>query len=212
MTTIITRLYAAEAHALAAIEALKHKFGDDAITLVTPKSGKGADIKAQFVKGGVKSSHAEAYAAKVAQGNAAVTVRAAWGLANEAKKRLEAHKPIEAVETYIGHEGWNAPAPFSALLGMPTIEDFKSDVTLAHDPAPISDLLKLPTLSNMKPMATLLDQAAPYSDLAKVPTISRAAPFSKLMNAKPSAVLASNCASPLSDMFFLPVIIRDWRD
>jgi hypothetical protein len=212
MTTIITRLYAAEAHAHAAVDALKQKFGSDVIGLVTSRTGGGASIQALLVKNGVTSSQAAAYAQKVAQGGAVVTVKAAWGLANDAIKHLDAHKPIEAAECYIGHEGWNAPAPFSALLGMPTIEEFKSDVTLAHDPAPISDLIGLPTLSNMKPMATLIDQAAPYSDLAKFPTISRMKPFSKLLDSKPSAVLASDCASPLSDMFFLPVLLRDWRD
>jgi hypothetical protein len=34
-------------------------------------------------------------------------------------------------------------------------------------------------------------------------------PFSKLLEGKGQAVLATNVASPLSDMFFLPVLLRD---
>jgi nucleoid-associated protein YgaU len=209
MPTIITRLYAAEEHALGAVNALKQKFEDHEISLVTSKSGK--DIEGLVAKAGVKKPQAAAFVDGVRKGGAVVTVRAAWGFAQDANKRLDAYKPIKAAEHHVGTDGWHDPAPLSALLHLPAIENFKSDIDLPEGASPLSDLLKLPTLSNLKPNATLLNQAAPYSDLAKWPTVADLKPFSSLMETKSRVVLAANCPSPLSDLFFLPVIVRDWR-
>jgi hypothetical protein len=210
MPTIITRLFAAEEHAVAAIKALKSKFSDDAISCVTPKNSRGANVEDLLVKGGVKKSHAPAYAAAVRKGGAVVTVRADFGLAKEATKHLDANKPIVAnnTEHTVKLGGWHSPSPFSDLMGWPTLERFRSALVLHDDPAPYSRLANLPVLSDLKPSATLLDQAAPYSDAAQWPTISRAKPSAKLIETKSFTVLFHH-ASPLSDLFFLPVISRD---
>ena len=186
MPTIVTRLFAAEEQALAALATLKHKFADHEINLVTPASAENADLEALIVKGGVKQVHAPAYAEAVRQGGVVVTVRAAWGLANELIGRLDAHNPLAPVVDETEHSvrtpGWNNPTPFSDFLGLPVLEEFKSDIVLVDHPAPLSDLLKIPVLLHTKPMATLLDIG----------------PFSTLMNNP----------TPLSDMLKLPVLLK----
>jgi hypothetical protein len=197
MTTIITRLYAAEKQAIAAVSALKFK--DDQVSLVA--GHRDAEIETLLGKAGVWKSQFPEYAGKIRKGGAAVTVRAQWGTALAAIQSLDAHEPIDGAERLAG---WNDPAPFSALIGFPVLEKFSAYVVLLHDAAPFSHLLKLPVLSNLKPWARLLDAPSPLSDLLRLPTISWAKPFSSLL---PDDYPA-NVAAPLSNLLKLPVLLN----
>jgi hypothetical protein len=186
----MTRLYAAEEQALAAAEALKPKFGAHEINLVTAASGD--DAKDLIVKGGVSEEHAAAYAEKLKEGGAVLTVKAALFFAKDALKHLEANGPVETdiqSDRTVPAPGWHNPAPFSSMLGLATLEKFKSDLVLPHDPAPVSDLLKLPVLLNLPPMAKLINCPAPLSHALKLPTVIQMGPFSKLSDAKPRVTL-----------------------
>ena len=58
MTTIVTRLYAAEGKAVGAVEALKSKFGETEIGLLTSKSAQKGDIEALVARTGVPKAAA----------------------------------------------------------------------------------------------------------------------------------------------------------
>jgi hypothetical protein len=213
MTTIITRLYAAEEHAVSALEALKHKFNETEINLVTPKSGKAADIEDLIVKGGARRFEAVALAEKVRQGGSLVTVRAPWGFAQDAISALEKHGPVDAGldvgERHI-RPGWHVAALISPLLGLPLLEKFKSSVFLVKDPAPYSTFARVPTLLQLKTTTALLNNPTPFSSLQGLATISRAKPFSGLVKSDRSyANLATKAAAPLSQLFFIPVLTKE---
>ena len=215
MTTIITRLYASEDKALAAVSALKRRFGEDEINLVTPSSGKdAAALETAIAKGGVKPSAAAGYAEKVGQGNSLVTVQAGWGFANEAIATLDRAGPIGGdeggdVTSDVVLTGWNEAAPFSAYLGWPLLSEFKSGLVLKDDPAPFSRWAKWPVLDDRKPSAELLNNPTPFSDRLGQPTISQEPPFSTLAKSDKSTTKLINWATPFSDFCNLPVLLKD---
>jgi hypothetical protein len=184
MTTIINRIYAAEEQAVAAVNAVKHKFSAHEVNLVTPTSGHDGDIEAAAVKGGVRTDHAAVYADHIRQGGALVTVHAPWGFAKQTIKALDAHGPIDSGLDYTEHHavpGWHSAAPFSALLGLPAVSKFRSSLVLGKKSAPFSDSLKLPTLLNSKSSTNLSDNPAPFSSIFRFPTINRSQPYSTLV-------------------------------
>jgi hypothetical protein len=193
MTTIISRLYAAEEHAVAAVDALKLKFRDEHINLVTPTSSQDANIEDLAVKGGVSSSDAAVYADKVREGHSLVTVHAPWGFAKHAIKTLDTHGPVASGvrnPDYHYVPGWNEAAPFSAFFGQSVLAKSKSSFKLLDDPTPLSSIFKLATLLNSKSGLALWDKATPFSSLLGLPTISHAKPFSALAdNDKSGATL-----------------------
>jgi hypothetical protein len=213
MTTIITRLYAAEEQAVGAVSALKRKFGEGEINLVTPTGSHEADIEGLAVQGGVRRSDASVYAEKVRQGHSLVTVRAPWGFANEAIALLDAHGPVEAgVEQSeyhvvpVSHEA----SPFSDWLGWAVLTKFKSPIVLkTDDPAPFSAYLKQPTLSKSQSSTKLLNDAAPFSERLGQPTLKDEKPFSKLAENDKSQVTLIKDPAPLSGFFHLQVISED---
>ncbi|MTV33213.1 hypothetical protein GJ654_19720 [Rhodoblastus acidophilus] len=237
MPTIITRLFAAEEQALAAVDAVKHKFADREINLVTPASAESPDLEALIVKGGVKPEHAPAYAEAVRQGNFVLTLRTSWGIAKDVVARLGDHEPLAPIVAETEHTsyvtpGEDNPAPFSALLGLPVLEEFKSNIELVDHPAPLSDLLKLPVLSNIGPFSTLIhlgpfsgliNNPTPLSSALRLPvlvdfqamarnskpwaTLLHIGPFSTLLNIGPFSGLINN-PTPLSSALRLPVLIE----
>lgn len=213
MTTIITRLYAAEDKAFAAVSALKRRFGENEINIVTPTSGNAAEIEAKIAKGGVKPSAAAAYAEKVAQGHSLVTVRAVWGFAKEAIATLDRAGPIDGGngrgETSKQATGWNEASPFSAWLRLPVLTKFKSYFVLKNDPAAFSTWAKWPVLTDKKPSATLLNDPTPFSNKLGQPTLSRTPPFSSLAKNDKSQRKLISWAAPFSDFCNLPVLLND---
>jgi hypothetical protein len=206
VTTIITRLYASEDKALAAVSALKRRFGEDEINLVTPSSGKdAAALETAIAKGGVKPSAAAGYAEKVGQGNSLVTVQAGWGFANEAIATLDRAGPIGGdeggdVTSDVVLTGWNEAAPFSAYLGWPVLigggdKTFKN----WNEAAPFSKWLGWPLLSEFKSGLVLKDDPAPFSRWAKWPVLD---------DRKPSAELLNN-PTPFSDRLGQPTISQE---
>jgi hypothetical protein len=151
MTTIITRVYAAENKARAAVTALKAELSDDRITL--DKDGS------KFV----------------------VTVRAQFGQAVPAIELLDAQGPIggsEKTEVVKGRAHGpfssffdfpelmnlksttvllNEAAPFSKFWNQPLLVDLKSKTELLNQAAPLSTALSIPTISDSKPFSKLLD-------------------------------------------------------
>jgi hypothetical protein len=164
MTTIVTRVYADEKQARAAMNALKAEFVDERISMAKQTAG--------------------AYAGKYA-----VSVRAEWGFATSAMAILDAHKPIGGGETTEKPSNGRTSTAFSGFFDFPELMEIKSWVVLSHEPAPFSKLLNQPVLSDMKPKAELLDEAAPLSARMNFPTISRSKPFSGLINDKSNTVL-----------------------
>jgi hypothetical protein len=191
MTTIITRLYAAEERAVAAADALKQRFQADRINLVTPKSAQGADVAALAVKSGVTKADAAVFAEKVRQGHSFVTVSAPWSFAKGAIAILEKHGPVDAgLKSTDFHyvDGRHNAAPFSALLGQSVLAKSKSSIKLSDGPAVFSDIFKLPTLSNSKSSTALKNESTPFSSLLGLSTISRSKPFSSLVKDDRSGV------------------------
>jgi len=188
MPTIITRLFAAEDQALAALASIKHKFAEDEVNLVTPASAENPDLEALIVKGGVKPEHAAAYAEAVRGGSVVVTVKAAWGMAKDVIGSLEAQAPLAAVveetERSVAAPGWDNPTPLSSLLGLPVLEECKSKTVLVDQAAPLSNLLKLPVTFESKPWASLL-HIGPFSGLINNPApLSSALKLPVLLNTK----------------------------
>jgi hypothetical protein len=210
MTTIITRLYAAEEHASNAASALKRKFGADQVNLVTPTNSEGADVEALAVKGGVRPAHAAVYADKVQQGHSLVTVHAPWGFAQHVIDALESHGPVDAgvAETEYHQVPYEA-TPFSNALGWSVLTKFKSNVVLSNDPAPFSAFLKWPTLFPSKSSAKLVNGAAPFSKALNLPVLSDQKPFSTLVKDDKSHVTLSNEATPFSNFFHIKVLSDD---
>lgn len=209
MTTIITRLYAAEGKAVGAVEALKQKFAEGQISLVTSKGGQKADVEASIAKTGVPRAAAVVYAEGVRKGGALVTVRAPWGFAKEVIKHLDRHGPIDAgvpEAEYSIASGWHEAAPFSNWLGWPVLEKFRSSVRLVNDPAPLSSALRVETLLKSKSFTRLFKNPAPFSSILGVPAIDKSKPFSQLVRNDKSHVTLVKSAAPFSAAFLLPVL------
>ncbi|WP_294539880.1 hypothetical protein [uncultured Rhodoblastus sp.] len=182
MTTIITRLYAAEEHAVAAANALKERFRSEHINLVTRSSGQ--DPAAQVIKGGVHPSHAAIYADKIRQGHALVSVSAPWGFGKSALHALNSHGPVDSgiknPDFHYTTASTRDPSPFSDLIKQTVLAKSKSSIKLPENKS-LTSSFGFPTLSNSKSRTPLQDNAAPLSALAGLPTISRAKPFSSLV-------------------------------
>jgi hypothetical protein len=218
MTTIITRLYEVEDKAVSAASALKNKFGDNAIHLVSPTTAKGADIKASAVKSGIRASDAAAYAEKVKQGQSLVTVHAPWGTGREAIAILESHGGVDAgigePDVHVGATGGvalsNDATPFSDWLGWPVLAPFKVHIKLrSNDASPFSDYFKWPVLSDKKPTAKLVNDAAPFSKALNLAVLSDRPPFSTLVKDDRSQVTLSNDPTPFSRLLHLRVLVDD---
>lgn len=213
MTTFVTRLFAAEDKAVAAVSALKRQFLASEINLVTPASGKNAaDLEAAIVKGGVSPAAAAAYAAKVGKGNSLVTVAAAWGFANDAITALNRAGAIEGSEESsepAAAASLNEAAPFSKWLGLPVLSEFKSYVVLKNDPAPYSRLAKWAVLSTKKSTIELLNDSTPFSKKINQPVLSKEKPKATLAASDKSLTVLMNSATPFSDLFNLQVLAKD---
>jgi hypothetical protein len=149
MATIVTRIYAADKQASAAIAALKGKFAPDCIS---------------------KSSE---------KGKVAVSVRAEFGFAKVAAAILDAQKPIEGSECtqYESNPSpfsdlisantimkvkpsaklINDAAPFSKAAQIPLLSNMKPKVDLLNDPAPFSKNLGMALISKATPRVKLLE-------------------------------------------------------
>jgi hypothetical protein len=212
MSTIITRLYAAEGKAVGAVEALKGKFSEAEIGVLTSKSAQKADIEALVAKTGVPKDAAAIYAEGVRKGGALVTVLAPLGFAKQVIKHLDSHGPIEVdipVTEYSIKPGWHESAPFSEWLGWPVLEKFRSTVALEKDPAPLSGALRIETLLKSKSRTKLFNNPAIFSSLLGLPTLDKTEPFSVLVKNDKSHVELVKSSAPFSRAFFLPTI---WKN
>lgn len=184
MTTIYTRLYAAEEQAAGAADAAKRKFGTDAVTLTAPAKSKG-----QY----------------------SVSVKAPWGYGNEAISLLEKFEPVGAVDDAAEEaiSVSNEAAPFSAWLKWPVLQPSASAAQLSsNDAAPFSAWAKWPfVLKEFKTNVILSNDPTPFSTWAKwLPVLKASTPFSTLVpDDKSKAVLIKNPA-PFSEFFNLTVL------
>ena len=159
MTTIITRVYAYESQARAAVTALKAKYSADRIA-TDSKSVKGKTV---------------------------VTYRAEFGTARNAAKILDAHKPVSGSETTEANgPAGRATVGLSAFLDIPELFRYESRTELVKDtPTPLSSFFATPVLSDMKPNVKLMDDPTPLSRAFNLPLISKSKPNVKLLDWKP---------------------------
>lgn len=233
MSTIITRVFETEAQAMAAVTALRDRgFADDAILVSRPPAAGAAatqDVAAVLRQAGVSKPAAQACAQRLAQGGAAVTVRAVYGQGRTAIDTLAEAGGIDAgggdTVPYQSDSAaplssilslpvlWNNPAPFSSWLNFNTIsERQKGKARLMRQGAPFSEVFGVPTKSrNPAPFSSLLclrllsHKAAPFSAMLGMPTrATSAAPFSAMLGIR---TLSSNPA-PFSSLFGLPLLSR----
>lgn len=212
MTTIVTRLYAAEGKAVGAVEALKSKFSETEVGVLTSKSAQKGDIEALVARTGVPKDAATIFADGIRKGGALVTVRAPWGFAGKVIKHLDSHGPVEVdvpVTEYSIKPGWHESAPFSEWLGWPVLEKFRSTVALETNPAPLSGALRIETLLKSKSRTKLLNNPAIFSSLLGLPTLDKTEPFSVLVKNDKSHVELVKSSAPFSRAFFLPTI---WKN
>ncbi|MCW2273390.1 hypothetical protein GJ654_05895 [Rhodoblastus acidophilus] len=158
MTTLITRVYASESSARAAVTALKAKYDADRIAMDS-KSVKGKTV---------------------------VTFRAEFGTAVPAAKILDAHKPVsgsEATESN-GAKG-RGSVGLSRFLDLPELFRHETRTELINAPTAFSDAFALPVLSKMKPKVELMNDPTPLSRAFNLPVISNKKPDVKLLDWKP---------------------------
>jgi hypothetical protein len=209
MTTIVTRLYAAEGKAVGAVEALKSKFAETEIAVLTSKNAQKGDIEALVARTGVPKDAAAIFADGIRKGGALVTARVPWGFASKVIKHLDSHGPIEVnvpVTEYSINPGWHESAPFSEWLGWPVLEKFRSTVALEKNPAPLSGALRIETLLKSKSRTKLFNNPAIFSSLLGLPTLDKTEPFSVLVKNDKSHVKLVKGAAPFSTAFFVPTV------
>lgn len=226
MTTIVTRIYAAEQKAVAAADAAKRKFGENEVTLVAPNKDPKSDpaaIDEAIVKGGVAKVEAPAYAEQVREGKWVVTVKASWGFANEAVRILDKYEPFDAgitpVEQQAIHDRFDEAAPFSAWMGWAVLRPFNSNIQLTpfqsgikliNDPAPLSAWFKWDVLKPFKSTLVLSDDPTPLSNKLGIAVLTNSKSSATLaQDDKGKAKLLDNPA-PFSEYFNLPVLWKNF--
>jgi hypothetical protein len=160
MTTLITRVYASDSQARAAVTALKAaKYSADRIATDT-KSVKGKTV---------------------------VTFRAEFGTARAVAKILDAQKPVSGSETTEpnGPPG-RATVGLSAFLDIPELFRHNSRTELVDSPTPLSRFFATPVLSSKKPTVKLMDDPTPLSRAFNLPLLSNKKPDVKLLDWKPN--------------------------
>jgi hypothetical protein len=154
MSTPIVRLYADEAKARQALNALREeRFAKDDVNLLLPAQAAAADasdslesLVSAILGGNVARARAKTIADAVRGGQAMVVVRAAWGLAGAAIRVLDDHGPASNPLPQSGESvvGWDGAAPLSSALRMPTL--------MRRAPMPFSNLFGLEDLAPSKPI------------------------------------------------------------
>jgi len=158
MTTLITRVYASESSARAAVTAIKAKYAADRVAMD----------------------------GKAVKGKTVVTFLAEFGTAKAAAKILDAHKPVSGSEDTIpnGAPG-RGTVGLSGFLDIPELFRHKTRTELINDPTPFSKAFALPVLSDMKPKVQLLNDPTPLSRALNLPVLSKSKPDVKLLDWKP---------------------------
>jgi hypothetical protein len=195
MAQSIAALYSDQAHAEAALDELKrggHVVQSTAKLTSTPTDDT------ELIDGGIAKFDAPAFAEGLRNGGSIVTVQPLFGRGSATEKILDAHGPIyPGIRVNVEYiYNWNAPAPFSAFIGMQVLSD---------EPAPLSAKLGWRVLSDEPaPLSAkfgwrvLLDEPAPLSTKLKWPVLSdNPAPLSSKLGWR---VLSDN-PFPLSSKF-----------
>jgi hypothetical protein len=152
MSTPIVRLYADEAKARQALQALRNeRFAQDDVNLVlpaaaAPNASDSLESLVSAIVGGISRARASAIADAIRGGQAMVAVRAAWGLAGAAIRILDEHGPASDPLPQSSQPAldWDAVAPLSSALHMPTL--------MRNSPMPLSNLFGLEFLAASKPL------------------------------------------------------------
>jgi len=220
MSTTIIRLFESQEKAMNAVAALRKRFDDDAITVVSPAKRPPAvqgrpeapavDNAFEPLKAaGLSTAAATKCAEEVRRGRTAVVVRAPFGFAKGAAETLDEFAPVLADIRDETRSLDDDPAPLSEALGLPL---------LSNNPAPLSLMFGLRVLSrNQDSRIKLMSNPAPLSNVFRLPLLSRGlesrtrsfglpllssnpAPLSSLLGLK----LLSNEPAPLSSALGLP--------
>jgi hypothetical protein len=153
MSTPIVRLYADEAKARQALQALRdERFAQDDINLLLPAAAAAADASDSLeslvsaIVVGISRGRAKDIANAIRGGQSMVAVRAAWGLAGSAIRVLDAHGPASnpLPQESAPVLGWDNAAPLSSALRLPTL--------MRGAPMPFSNLFGVEDLAPSKPI------------------------------------------------------------
>jgi hypothetical protein len=211
MVQSIAALYSDHAHAQAAIDELKrggHIVESTAkVTDTAATHGESEhDLESALIAGGIGKHDATSFAEGIRGGGSLVTVEPLFGRGAKTIGILDAHGPIDpGIKVNVEYiHNWNAPAPFSAFIGMQVLLD---------EPAPLSAKLGWRVFSDEPaPLSAkfgwrvLLDEAAPLSNKLKWPVLTEeAAPLSGKLGWK---TLLDN-PTPLSSKFGWKVLKDD---
>lgn len=203
MTTLVTRHFATQDQANAAVAALRH---DEAFIYATISV---------IVSG---SPEAASYGSALAGGGAVVVVNAPFGFARAARFTLGRFGGTdigvadttdaktargELFSDFLGLPLLSKdPTPLSSFLGMETLDHKPtSDTQLVNNPAPLSSLFGLRVLSRRQTSSTkLVRSAAPFSRMLGLPTLTRR---------QTSRTKLINNPAPLSSFLRLKVLSDD---
>lgn len=212
MTTTITRMYATEAQAAAAVDQLKqNRSWRGTVTLVSLESLGGGDVPLERIanaieEAGLHRNQALTFAKAVKQGPALVTVIAPFGTAQLAQDVLEGFKPMAGAAARADHYSGATigPAPFSSLFNLPVLSRNPAPFSSFWNISPISSggtragrgwrntlSLPFPALSRKRgsflPFATLSRSSKPAASVSR--SRGPVLPFPTLLKHKPRSTL-----------------------
>jgi len=228
MTTYV-RIYKTEDGANAAIRRLARAgFRDNKVYLPSAAAGKEEETVQAAVEAGVlPASQSRICVQSLKEGESVVTTYAPFG---RGKAALGVMKGAGAVKSdVLERYSSDDPAPFSELLGIPTLTNVKPSAELlssnwsfssklglgllSKNPTPLSSMLGLPVVSKAKKnwklsfgLPLLSSSAAPLSSMFGLPTLSKT---QKDWRTSFGVPLLVNDPAPLSNLFGLKTIIRD---
>jgi len=159
----IVRMYSTAEDAAAAVTSLKEwGFTDDMISVV----GSGAHASDSAVVSALASAYVERnqakhYAAGIAQGQTAVVVRAPFGKGEAAQYFLNSAGPVSRVDAFREPMGmmWDEGAPFSSMLRLPVLAEFRPFgglPCLTKRGSTLCSKLGIPELTDGRPTTELL--------------------------------------------------------
>jgi hypothetical protein len=228
MTTYV-RIYSTEESANAAVARLARTgFRDSRIFLPSLAAGKEDETVRSAVEAGtLPEAQSRICVQSLKEGHSVVATDAPFGRGKAALAAMESADTVNSdkLSRYTSDD----PAPFSQLLGIPTLSDVEPSTELlssnwslssafglpllSKSPAPFRSLLGLPVLSKPKRnwnrsfgLPLLSQKAAPFSSLFGIPTLTKT---DKDWRTSFGVPLLMNDPAPLSNLFGTKTIIKD---
>ncbi|MFW5680906.1 MAG: hypothetical protein ACOCYE_02765 [Pseudomonadota bacterium] len=199
MTEPIVRLYETEQQARDAYAKLMENGFSEARTVVVAPPGEGdagAALAAAMRAAEQMGDRAAIYAERVQAGRTLLVTTPNFGMAETATRIMDGFGPVDTDLRIVGEpDPWGPGAPFSATLYWPPLMKSK--------PAPFSDLIGFPTLSPSKSYTELSSGLSWLSSMIP-PLTSPNFAFSKYL----AMPLLLRVAAPFSAITLMPTLIR----